>query len=194
MRLPSLDANHFSVSQIWWLACASGNAAVGDGPGDLDEQVGPLADADVVERVHVVGVGPARLHHRRRRQLHRRAGHPGAGPGHLGGSLPGASGRGVGELRGRLEAPRRADQRPHADPGGLGLGEALDHAVLRAHRLVADDHHAGVGVPGAGGERGLDGRGGEVVHRRHRTGAASGPLGRSRPRPAPSRSRAPRPT
>jgi hypothetical protein len=24
MRLPSLDANHFSVSQIWWLAWASG--------------------------------------------------------------------------------------------------------------------------------------------------------------------------
>ena len=149
---------------------------------------------DVVERVHLVGVRPARLHHGRRRQVHRRAGHPGAGPGHLGGPLAGASGRGVGELRGGLEAPRRSDQRPHADPGGLGLGEALDHPVLRAHRLVADDHHARVRVPGTGGERGLDGRGGEVVHRRHRTGAASGPLGRSRPRPAPSRSRAPRPT
>src|SRR3546814_2246214 len=27
MRLPSLDTNHFSVSQIWWLACASGTPA-----------------------------------------------------------------------------------------------------------------------------------------------------------------------
>ena len=71
MRLPSLDANHFSRVPDLVAGLGQRDAAVGDGAGDLHQQVGPLADADVVERVHVVGVGPARLHDRGRRQLER---------------------------------------------------------------------------------------------------------------------------
>ena len=75
------------------------DAGVGDGGGDADQQVGPLGDAHVVERVHLVGVGPARLHDRRRREVDRRAGDPGAGPRHLRRPLARPAGRRRVELR-----------------------------------------------------------------------------------------------
>ena len=63
-----------------------------------------------------------------------------------------------GRVRHRHEAPRRPDQGPYADADRLALRQVLDVAVAGGHRLVALVHGAGVGIPGAGRQRGLDRR------------------------------------
>jgi hypothetical protein len=140
------------------------DSGVVGGTGYVDQQVALLGQADVVERVDLPGRGPLGLHDRRRRQVERWSGDPSGGPRHRGRTLAGAAGGRGGERRCGLEPPGGPDQRPHADPRVLGLGEVLDHPVAGLHRLVPDDHDAGIGVAGAGGERRLDRAGCKLEH------------------------------
>ena len=62
------------------------------------------------------------------------------------------------------EAPRAADEDPHAEPFRLDVSNRLDAAVLRRDRLAPPDDGARVRIGRAGRERGFHGRGAEVAH------------------------------
>ena len=55
-----------------------------------------------------------------------------------------------GQLPARRKTPRAVGQHPHAEAEGLGIGEAGDLLLARAHRLIAVALHADVCVSRAG--------------------------------------------
>ena len=164
MRLPSLEANHFSVSHTWEAAW----------PAPRRRRWPP--------RWPPPGGRPARSRRRRRAgarptstttrpttggRPRGRAGARGRGRrrGRPGGRTTGGPGRGVGGS-GVAWNPTTTRAGPHPDAGGLGLGEVLDHAVAGGHRLVPHDPSPGRRRTGPGGEGRLDGGDGEVDHPR----------------------------
>ena len=100
------------------------------------------------ERVDLADAGPrVRWRASTVDQVDRGAGTRRARPAIAAARSPACRRRAVGQVGYREEAPARADQRPHADPGVLVLAQLLDLAVARAHRLVAAVHHPRVGIP-----------------------------------------------
>jgi hypothetical protein len=158
-------AGHEPLRGVPHLVCGLGerHARGPHGRGDPGDQVALLAQRDA-ERVLLARAGPPVLPGLDGDQLQAGAGDETGGPGDRGRLLAGPARGGVGGVRHRDEAPGRADQRPHADADGLALHEVLDGAVLGRHRLVPQQHAAGVRVPRAGRERRLDGCGGQVEH------------------------------
>jgi hypothetical protein len=122
-------------------------------PGD---EVDLLAERD---RERVLGVGGlvGVLTHLDVGELQVAAGDEGGGLGGGGRLGAGAARRGVGQVRGGGEPPRGADQGPDAEAEVLVGGDGLELAVAGGDAFAAAADDAGVGVGGAGRERGLDG-------------------------------------
>jgi hypothetical protein len=135
----------------------------GERRGDIDEEIGPFRQGHL-SRVLAPRRPPLGLHHRNVDQLERWAGHTGRGPGDRRGFRPSSAGLRVGRLRDGEEAPRRADQRPHADARRLGLAQPLEHSVAGVEAFVGDHSEAGVGVRRPRRQRPFDRRPGQIKH------------------------------
>jgi hypothetical protein len=100
-----------------------------------------------------------------RRRLCERACAQGRIPGSLGGQAAVAS-----------ESPGALDENTDADPLALGIGEALDAAVLGRDELVSLQNDSGVRVLGACAGSRINRRRAEIAHRQD----FSWPLGRAK--------------
>ncbi len=120
------------------------------------EEVGLLGERHL-EGVLLDGRLPGHLTVTRHRcQLHRLGLEPGVGPGY-GDRLARRAGDAVrSEVIGRGETPGAAGDDPHPAAIRLGVGDAGDPAVARAHRLAEVAIEPGIGVGGAGRLRGVE--------------------------------------
>ena len=133
------------------------------GLGHIDEQLDLLGNRHG-QRVDLVRSLVRILDYGHVGQRHRRAGHRGGCPGDGGALLTCGTGGDRSQIRGGVEAPSRSDQRSHADTGALHLVDRLRLGVVHRNRLVPGNDNPGIGVLGAGGQRTLDGRPGEIKH------------------------------
>ena len=167
MRAPSLDTNHFCVSQIWYSASAT------SAPCSTIVVVAPTIRSPLSASDTASGSIRHSLAHEPD------AGSPGTRPAAapatralaaaVRAACPPAA-RGRRQVGHGVEAPPRPDERTHAHAGVLDLHDVVDVAVAGGHRLVAAVHHPGVGVARSCGEGGIDRcRGGiELGHPVHR--------------------------
>ncbi len=126
---------------------------------------------DLVGKGHVerrLGVGSLvlRLHHRYVGQRSGLARHRRRCLGDLGGAGSGGAQRLRREVVGSEEAPRRPDQRPHADSGRFVAVELLHRTIEHFDLLVAGLDVPGIGIGGPRGERRLDRSLGVIEHGR----------------------------
>ena len=165
MRWPSLDTNHFCVSHDLVQRLGQVGTVLGHRRRRPHEQIALVGERDG-ERVDHALTRPRPGHRHARHELGRVPRDQGAGGGDLGRLGARVAHGAIAEVRNGEEPPSRADEGPHPDARVGVLGDRLDLAVAGRHRLVTAVHDPGIGVAGAGVERGLHGRlgGVELAH------------------------------
>ena len=161
-RVPSLETSHLRVSQMRWIASATSapfSRSVRVTPSRWSPSRRGRRSTDPYRRSSPRTPGPGL-----RREDEVRPGDPRRCPGD-GRCLLAGPPRGAAEPSpGPRDSPAGTDQRPDPDARALFAVEGLDGAVPGGHRLGPGLHHARIGIRGTGGQRGLDGRGRDVVH------------------------------
>ena len=156
MRWPSLETNHLRVSHSWYSASAR-SAPCSRIVAVARTSRSPLSASDTANGsmrhslAHAADDGLAR----------RRARWPGGRPSALASAICRGPPAGVGDgtrrpRSGTAKNPQPEPTRARTPMPGVGvLGDRLDLAVARRHRLVPAMHHPGVGVHRAGVDRRL---------------------------------------
>ncbi len=125
------------------------------GLGDAHEQIDLLAQRNR-EGILAIGSLIGGFDDRDVGQVERRSGHQGRCLGYVGCFDACGAGGGFGKVGYRVEAPRRADQRPDPESQGVLVIDILDGCVLDVDHLGASGYDACVRISGAGRHGGID--------------------------------------